>query len=153
MPDLYQRSEASGGLMAPTRESTREWDRFMISVEIGNNRKLSRLPAAQRWVYVAGVLAIAAKSPIRGALMIPPAERATIADVANQAGVTRTAARNTLERLRKLGMIESSEELGGIEVVHDWRVYNPGPPARSTEGERLRKASQRAREALVGRAA
>ena len=51
-----------------------KFDRFMVVNDIGTGRKLRRLPVVQRWTYVAGVLAIASQSPIRGALLIHDGE-------------------------------------------------------------------------------
>lgn len=129
------------------------WEKFMVHVDIGTNLKLQQLPVAQRWVFVGGVLAIAAKSPIRGTLMIPPAEPVTPRHVARQAGVTPVAADNALTNLRDLRILVPSEDLDGFESVHDFEIYNPSPPASSREGERIRKAAQRARQKVESRAA
>jgi hypothetical protein len=124
------------------------YDRFMVHVEIGHNNKLDQLPPAQRWVYVAGILAIASKSPIRGTLLIPPARVATEKDLARQANVTRGVARKAMDAAVELGLLEPSEDAPGALHVHDWEIYNPAPRATSREGERLRKAARRARQRL-----
>jgi hypothetical protein len=85
--------------------------------------------------------------------VIPPAQLATINDIAKQANVGRRVAGRALDRIRELDMLEPSEEIPGAEHFHDWEIYNPPPRAHSQEGERLRKASRRARSQLVSRPA
>lgn len=129
------------------------FDRFMVAVDVGTNRKLRRLPVAQRWVYVAGVLALAAQSPWRGALLIALDEPATDDDVALQATVPVKDARAALTALRGLGMLERDED--GVEWVRDWDKMNPEPRASdSAEATRERKRLQRerARQAAASRA-
>jgi hypothetical protein len=119
----------------------RAFDRFMVDVEVGRNLKLGRLKPAERWVYVAGVLPIAAKSEIRGALMVGTT-RATDADVARQADVTPAVARAALKHLRDLGMLEHDRTLGA-EWVHDFEVYNPEPKQDKTAAERAKRYRER----------
>jgi hypothetical protein len=124
---------------------SQSFDRFMVMVGIGTNRKLRRLPVVQRWTYVAGVLALAAQSPMRGALLITDGEPATAEDVAQEATVPLKDARAALASLRRLGMLTRDEH--GIEWVHDWEAVNPDPkPSASPEAARKRKREQRARE-------
>lgn len=121
------------------------FDRFMVANAIGTNRKLRRLPVAQRWVYVAGVLAIASQSPLRGALLIADDEPATAEDIAQEATVKVADARAALSSFRKLGMLEVDEN--GIEWVHDWDAMNPSPkPSDTPAAARERKRRQRDRE-------
>lgn len=120
------------------------FDRFMVSNSIGTNRKLRRLPVAQRWVYVAGVLALASQSPIRGALLITDAEPATDEDVAQEATVRLADARAAMESFRRLGMLERDAD--GVEWVHDWDSMNKDPkPSDSPDATRARKRAQRAK--------
>lgn len=124
---------------------SRKFDRFMVHIGIGTNRKLRRLPAVQRWVYVAGVLSLAAQSPIRGALLIADGEPATAEDIAEEATVPVKDARAALASLRRLGMLDRDSD--GVEWVHDWDRLNPDPkPSDSPEAARERKRQQRKRE-------
>lgn len=124
------------------------FDRFMVQVDIGTNRKLRRLPPAQRWAYVAGVLPLAAQSPLRGALLITDGEPVTAEDVAEEATVRLCDARACLDALRKLGMLERDEL--GVEWVHDWDRHNPEPkPSDSPQATRERKRKQRERQKVT----
>lgn len=121
------------------------FDRFMVANGIGTNRKLRRLPVEQRWAYVAGVLALASQSPIRGALLITDGEPVTAQDIAHEATIKPAQAAAALASFRKLGMLERDEH--GIEWVHDWDRLNPSPkPSDSPDATRARKRDQRARD-------
>lgn len=121
------------------------FDRFMVSNSIGTNRKLRRLPVVQRWTYVAGILALASQSPIRGTLLITDGEPVTAEDLAEEATVKVADARAALESFRKLGMLDRDEH--GIEWVHDWDVMNKDPkPSDSPDATRARKRAQRERD-------
>lgn len=123
----------------------RGFDKFMVESQIGTNRKLRRLPVVQRWVYVAGVLALAAQSPMRGSLLITDGEPVTDEDVAEEATVSVKDARAALASFRRLGMLERDQD--GVEWVHDWDKINPDPrPSDSPEETRKRKRAQRLRE-------
>jgi DNA-binding transcriptional regulator YhcF (GntR family) len=117
--------------------SSRKFDRFMVDVNIGTNRKLRRLTPAERWCHVAGVLAVAAHAPIRGCLLVgdhDPVPR----DYAEQAGVTVAVATATLAKLRDLGIVEYDGEQG-CERIHDWDDHNPAPRGDPTAAERQRR--------------
>lgn len=131
----------------------RPHDRFLVDYRIGANPKLATLPEKSRWVYVAGVLAIAAQSPIRGSLLLANGIPADEKVIARAASTSPAAARKALRSFRELGMLEPHDELEGVEHVHDFEVHNPPPPAHSTEGERLRKREQRMRQRLIEEAA
>lgn len=123
-----------------------EFDSIMVRVEIGNSRKLRRLTPDQRWCVVAGVWCLAAKSPVRGYLLITDKESVTAQDVAEQAGVKLSVARSTLARMRDLDMLEVDDELHG-EHVHDWHLHQKEPKSSETpEAWRERKRRQRERE-------
>ena len=122
---------------------SRAFSKFMVDVGIGTNRKLRRLPVGERWVYVAGVLAIAAQSPVRGSLLITDGEPATVADIAAEATVPTRLARQAIESLTRLGMLQLDEY--GVFWVHDWDKVNPEPkPSDSPVATRERKRKQRA---------
>ena len=112
------------------------FDKFMVSNSIGTNRKLRRLPVAQRWVYVAGVLALASQSPIRGALLITDGEHVTAEDVAAEATVKVSEARAALTSLRYYGMLLLDEH--GVDWLPDWEEC-PNP-AYLVRAERMRSA-------------
>lgn len=92
--------------MAPPKHP---WFRFYC--EALTDRKLRRLTPAQRWLWVA-VLATARQSPEPGVLLIAEGIPATVADLAELAGVTKTEARKGLDRMFELGLI----------VGEPWRV-------------------------------
>jgi hypothetical protein len=129
---------------------SRPYDKFMVAYKIGADRQLRRVPAQQRWVWVAGVLALAAQSPIRGHLLLVDAEPVTEKDIAGEAGVTRALASKALSSFRKLDLVVVDEALA-CEFVPNFLLYNPQPSSSSTEGERLRKREQRARERIAKR--
>lgn len=130
---------------------SRGFDRFMVSNAIGTNRKLRRLPVAQRWVYVAGVLSLASQSPIRGALLITDNEAVTAEDLAEEATVKVADAKAALKALRELGMLDTDDK--GVDWVHDWDAMNPAPrPSDSPDAARARKRDQRDREKATRRA-
>lgn len=125
---------------------SRGFDYFLVHVDAGANRKLRRLTPPERWCWVAGVLAIAATSPERGALLIAQDEPATVEDIAEQAGVPKATAKATLTKLQRLGEIEHDAELGAL-VVTDWDKHQPSPrPSETTDAWRERKQRQRTRE-------
>ena len=124
---------------------SRGFDRYMVQVGVGTNRKLRRLPVVQRWAYVAGVLSLAAQSPIRGALLIADGEPVTEQDVAEEATIPLRDAKAALASLRRLGMLDRDSD--GVEWVHDWDALNPDPkPSDSPEATRERKRKERARK-------
>jgi hypothetical protein len=123
-----------------------EFDSFMVRVEIGGNRKLARFTPEERWCVVAGVWALAAKSPVRGYLLIAENVAVEVDDVAAQAEVKPLTARRTLEKMRKLGMLEHDDELGA-EHVHDWHQHQRDPkPSESREAWRERQRRKRDRD-------
>jgi hypothetical protein len=110
----------------------------MVHTGIGRNRKLRRrLTPEERWCYVAGVLVIAASSPIRGCLLIG-GEPATVDDIADEAGVKVPVARSALNKLRDLEMVYPDPELT-CERVHDFDDHNPAPKKDPTAAERMRR--------------
>lgn len=129
----------------------RPYDRFMVAYKIGADLQLRQMPEQQRWVWVAGVLALAAQSPIRGHLLDAKAMPVTDEAIKAEASARPSIARNALAAFRDLDLIQIDDELG-CEWVPNFKLYNPDPPKTSTEGERLRKREQRARERIAKRA-
>ncbi len=128
----------------------RPYDKFMVAYKIGADTQLRQLPEAQRWVWVAGVLALAAQAPIRGHLLDAKAVPITDEAIKAEASAKPSVARKALAAFRDLDLIQVDDELG-CEWVPNFRLYNPMPPAKSKEGERLRKREQRARERILSR--
>lgn len=123
--------------------SRRAFDRFMVDVEVGTNRKLRRLSPAERWCFVAGVLAIAAKSPERGRLLVGSDLPADENDYAEQAGVSVAVARATVAKLRDLRMLIDDD---GSEVLHDFDAWQrkPRKPSEDSAATAERKRRSRA---------
>ncbi len=119
------------------------FDRIMVSIDIGASRTMRRLTHAERWTFVAGILALAARSPIRGALLIARGEPADLEDIAEQAGVSKAVATSARHKLIQLDVLEWDEELGAYIVVN-WSTYQREPKASdSREAWRERKQKQR----------
>lgn len=128
----------------------RPYDKFMVAYKIGADLQLRQVPPPQRWVWVAGVVALAAQSPIRGHLLDVKAMPLTNEAIAEEASVKPRLSREALTAFRDLDLILGDDELG-CEWVPNFKLYNPDPPAKSKEGERLRKREQRARERITKR--
>lgn len=108
------------------RVSPTKFDRFMVAIHIGTNRKLRRLTPPERWCFVAGVLSIAAQASIPGCLVVGGGVDAEARDYAEQSGVTLAVATSTLRKLRDLAVIEYDQELG-CETVRGWGEYQVQP--------------------------
>jgi hypothetical protein len=124
--------------------SPRRFDAVLVSIDIGASRTMRRLTVGERWTFVAGVLALAAKSPTRGALLIAAGEPVSTEDIAEQAGVTKAVAKSTLDKLSRLDVLEWDDELGGLIVVN-WNDYQREPKA-SDSREAWRERKQRERD-------
>jgi hypothetical protein len=121
--------------------SPRPFDRFMVDIEVGRNLKLARLQPAERWAFIAGVLAVAAKAPMRGSMTVGLLP-ATPEDVARQADVAVAVAARTLDKIRELGMLERDDE--GVDWVHDWEDWQR-EPSKASDADRARKYRARLR--------
>lgn len=124
----------------------------MVAYKIGADLQLRQVTPPQRWVWVAGVLALAAQSPIRGHLLDVKAIPVTEKAIADEASVMPRIARDALAAFRDLDLVQVDDELG-CEWIPNFKLYNPDPSASSKEGERLRKREQRARERIRKRLA
>lgn len=133
--------------MAPR---SRPYNKFMVAYKIGADSQLRQVREQHRWVWVAGVLALAAQSPIRGHLLDAKAMPVTDKMIEAEASARPKIAREALAAFRDLDLIQVDEELG-CEFVPNFKLYNPDPPTKSQEGERLRKREQRARERIAKR--
>lgn len=121
--------------------SPRAFDRVMVHIEIAHHLKLRKLTNAEWKAFLLGVLPIAAKSDIRGALMVGR-EPATADDIAHQARVSTRVARGALSKLHAVGMLDHDEDLGA-DWVHDFDEWNPEPKADSTAAERAARYRQK----------
>lgn len=124
--------------------SPRAFSRFMIEVELGGNPKIARFTDAEFGCLIKGVWALAAKSSIRGRLLVHD-QIASDQDVAHQARCSLRVAARTLAKMWDLGMIEDDPEYGCARV-HDWEEINPAPKTDSTAAER--QARRRAKLAV-----
>jgi hypothetical protein len=110
------------------------FDRFMVHVDIGRDEKLARLTDAERICHVAGVLALAAKSPIRGRLLVGDLE-ASPREVGRMAAVSDRVAKSTIDKLLAVGVLVHDEEYGCLRV-HNWERFNPEPKDDPSNAER-----------------
>jgi hypothetical protein len=124
--------------------SPRKFDRFLVDVEAGRNLKIGRLTDSERCAFFLGVLAIAAKSPIRGRLLVGDLV-AEPRDVAKQASVADRVAASAMDKLRALGVLLPDPEFG-CETVHDFEDWNPPPKADATAGERQARRRAKLKE-------
>lgn len=123
---------------------SRQFDRFMVSVNAAQRPKVKRMKRAGkevRWAWFHGVLAIAAESPIRGCFLVGdlPADEHDVADMAD---VTVAEARKAIEVGRTLGMLYRDDE-HDCERVHDWDVVNPAPKQDKTAADRQQRRRER----------
>lgn len=124
----------------------RGFDCLMLHVGIGPNRKMRRLTDGEFRAFVAGVLPVAAESPVRGALLVARGEAAEAEDVAGLAGVATEVAASALAKLLKYGTLVEDPASGCVRVAQ-WEVFNPAPrPSEAREATRQRKQKQRQRE-------
>jgi hypothetical protein len=124
--------------------SPRKFDSILVSIDIGASRTMRRLTVTERWTFVAGVLALASKSPVRGALLVAQREPVSFDDIAEQAGVPKATAKTTVDKLTRLDVLEWDDELGGLIVVN-WNEYQREPKA-SDSREAWRERKQRERD-------
>ncbi len=111
----------------------RAYDCFMAHTKVGGNRKVRRLKPDERWAWIAGVLAIAAEAPERGAFLIAEGVPANADDVADMAGVPKKTADAALKQLRILRMLRPAAD-GDHEIIHDFDEWNPAPQFRGAAG-------------------
>jgi hypothetical protein len=119
------------------------FDKFMIHVDIGTDEKLADFTHAERLCHIAGVLALAAKSPVRGCLIVGDLE-ATPSHIAKRAGVPLGVAKSTLKKLTEAGILIADDDLGCLRV-HNWERFNPSP--KQDTGNAARQARWRKRQA------
>jgi hypothetical protein len=106
----------------------------MVHVDIGTDEKLARLTDAERLCHIAGVLAIAAKSPVRGRLLVGEHQAGPV-EVARRAGVSTRVAKSTIDKLAAVGILVHDDEYECWRV-HHWERFNPEPRNDPTNAER-----------------
>lgn len=121
-----------------------KYDRFMVHVDVGTDEKLADLTDPERLCHIAGVLAVAAKSPIRGRLLVGDVV-ATPNHVAKRAGVSTRVAASTLRKLQAVGVLVRDDEYDCLRV-HNWERFNPPPKRDSTAAERQQRRRDRLRD-------
>lgn len=110
------------------------FDKFMVHVDIGTDEKLARLTPAERLCHITGVLAIAAKSPIRGRLLVGDIEAGAV-EVSRRSGLSEQVAKSTIKKLKEVGILVPDDEYGCLRV-HRWEAFNPPPKHDPTNAER-----------------
>jgi len=125
-----------------------KFDRYMVKVGAGRHAKFARFTDGERVAYFLGVLSIAAQSPIRGYLLVGD-HAADHTEIAQEAAVSKRTAQSTIDKLKKVGVLEHDDELGAWRV-HDWSDVNPEPKKDATATERQRRHRDRLRAARNG---
>lgn len=118
------------------------FDRFMVHVDIGTDEKLARLTATERLCHITGVLAIAAKSPIRGRLLVGD-HQAGPDEIARRASLPPRVAESTIAKLIEVGVLVRDDENDCLRV-YNWERFNPEP--RPDPGNAKRQARYRERQ-------
>lgn len=104
-----------------------KFEYFMLKNKIGNDVLLRRRFAVEeRWCYVAGILGLAADSPVRGWLFVADQVAAEIADLGEAAGVPLRVAERTVEKAMRYGLIEQDAEFD-CYWVPNFEKHNPQP--------------------------
>lgn len=122
------------------------YDRFMVHVDIGTEEKFATLTDSEFRCHVAGILPIAAKSPVRGHLIVGDVEAQPV-HIARRAGgkVTERVVRSTIAKLAEVGVLVREDELGCWRV-HNFDVHNPPPKKDPTAAERARRYREKNRD-------
>lgn len=130
-----------------------KFDRYMIAIGAGRNKKFVRLTDSERCAHFLGVLSLAAQSPIRGYLLITEDVEVEAGDVANEAGgkVTPRIAETALQKLKDRGVLLWHEDMGAW-YVNDWDEINPAPKTDNTAAERQARRRERLRAEREGHA-
>lgn len=89
---------------------------FRLYNETIHDRKLRRLPPAQRWLWIA-ILCAASDSPDRGRLLLSDGEPVTVDDLADMAALPMKAVRDGLAALERLDMVRRDES---VIIVTKW---------------------------------
>jgi hypothetical protein len=133
--------------------SPQKFDRYMIVIGAGRNKKFNPLTDSERCAHFLGVLSLAAQSPIRGYLLITEEIEVEAEDIANEAGgkVTTRVAAAALQKLKARGVLVHDPEMGAW-YVNDWDEINPKPKTDTTVNERQQRRRERIRAEASGHA-
>lgn len=122
------------------------FDYFMLHHGAGTEEKFATLTDGEFRAHIAGVLAVAAKSPIRGYLLVGEIEAQPV-HVARKAGVTERVAKSAIRKLREVGVLVRDAEVGAWRV-HNWEQHqserrDPTAAKRAAEYRARRAADSR----------
>lgn len=133
--------------------SPRKFDRYMIEIGAGTNRKFVGLTDSECRAHFLGVLSLAAQSPHRGYLLVTENVPVEAEHVASEAGgkVTKQVAASALRKLKDAEILEWVEDMQAW-YVHDWDELNPPPKTDNTAAERQRNRRARLAAAANGHA-
>lgn len=112
-----------------------------LYTEIINDRKLRRLPADQRWLWIA-VLCIARRSPNPGYLLLSDGVPVTERDLADEAEISKKSVKLGIKSFIEQMMLH---EENGIFVVSHWEERQP---ANDDVKQRVRRHRQK--KAVIG---
>lgn len=124
----------------------RPWFRFYV--EAVHDRKLRRLPPAQRWLWVV-VLAVARESPVAGSLLLrcddSGVEPISEADLVDTAALKPADVKAGMAAFRQMGMLRTDPNLG-CDVVAKWteRQYESDDVTTRTRKHRSKERPRNA---------
>lgn len=87
-----------------------------LYTEITHDRKLRRLPATERWLWVT-MLCLASKSPVPGTLLLSKDVPVTVDDLADAAAIPRDDVASGIENFKRQKMLE---EDSGVYRLINW---------------------------------
>lgn len=122
-----------------------DFDHYLLHHGVGTDEKLAMLTDGEFRAHVAGVLALAHKSPMRGYLFVGEIEAQPV-HVARKAGVSERVAKSAVTKLRQVGVLVHDAEVGGW-YVHNWEQHQAQrrdpTAARRAQDYRDRKRASR----------
>jgi hypothetical protein len=113
----------------------------MVHVNVGTDEKLATLTDSEFRCHVAGVLAIAAKSPVRGRLLVGEAAAEAV-HIARSAAVSKAVVYSCLAKLKDAGVLVYDEGLS-CWAVHDFEGMDSASKPDRTGAERARRYRDR----------
>lgn len=114
-------------------------DWFRVYVDMPYDRKLRRLPAEQRWLWIA-VLSVARQSNADGALYVTHGVPATTEDLADVAAISLAHTEHGLARFVDQGMLH---QMAGVYIVTHWKQRQYEYESWSREARRKQKQTER----------
>lgn len=122
-----------------------EWLR--LYTEIRNDRKLRRLPPAQRWLWVT-MLTIARESPVPGALLLSENVPVNLEDLVDEAAITIEQVKAGIQSFKDQEMIE---EINGVYYLINWNKRQFTSDSSTPRVRRHRDKKQQQDETLQER--